>query len=152
MKKVYNNGKFIIIPQFDHFVRFMKKYGLHFYLKDRSLLSPMLNSLYGYIEAVMELTREFIYDVDGSVIPDSKIYEELSTCNFYLLFERAGTSINENIMRELVALTKLFVTYLMVTLNNDNFISILEQDVIIRDVDETNIIIEIDMLSSGFND
>lgn len=151
MRRVYGeHGKLIALTQFDHFVRFMRKYGLIGYLTNRNLLSPMLNSLHGYIECVFELTRECVFDVDGSVIEDAKIYEGLTNCNFYLLFEKAGTSVNEATMKELVAMTKLFVTYLLSTLNNTNLMSLLEEDMIIHDVDESNIIVEVDMLSSGF--
>lgn len=150
MKKVFTNGKIVSLPQFDHFIRFMNKYGMKQILRDPYLSNDLLGSLHGYIEMIFELAREYVYDVDGSVIPEDKIYENLDLCKFYLLFERSGSSFTENAMKELVALTKLFVTYILRFLNINNLISLLEDDMVIHEVNSTNIIVEVDPLSYGF--
>lgn len=152
MKRIYPNGKIVSLPQFDHFVRFMNKHGMKKILQtsNENLSNDILGSLHGYIEAIFELTREYIYDVDGSVIPDDKIYTSLDLCQFYKLLDNVGTSFSEPVMRELVAVTKMFVTYIMVFLNNNDLISLLEDDLVIHEVNNTNIIIEVDQMSYGF--
>lgn len=151
MKRVYPNGGLVIIPQFDHFARFMNKYGMKRILRDPSIGDDLIGSLHGYIEAIFELTREFIYDVDGSVVPHEKIYEALDLCQFFKLFDSVGTSFSESAMKELVALTKLFITYIMIFLNSNNLVSLLEDDMIVHEVNDTNIVLEVDKLSYGFN-
>lgn len=145
MKRVYAYSKMIFLPQYELFIRFMKKNGMKEYLYNRDLPEPYNGLLMGYIEAVMTLSREFLYDVDNSYITDEMIYEKLTNCEFYRLVELAGVSVTPELMKELLTVTRGFCMFMTSVLNSNELVDISEFDMVIHEINETNVIVEIDM-------
>lgn len=139
LKRVYQNSRMLSLPQYELFVRFMKKNGMKEYLYNRNLVEPHDGLLKSYIETVISLAKEFIYDIDDSYITDENIHEKLSLCEFYRLVDSAGVSFTSELMRELTITTRGFATYIAHIL-----INVPDLDMVIHEINETNIIVEID--------
>ena len=146
----------ISLPQYGIFVRFMKKHGMREYLYKKDLPEPYNGLLLQYLESVIMLAREFLYDVDNSYISDEHIYQKLNECEFYRLIELAGTSVSPEVMYELGVVTRSYATYMATILAGagvgENSLDVLDADMVIHEINESDIVIEVETESSGIQD